>query len=68
MITPATYRKIAGVLLAAAVPGIACHGYYAYEAAAGASVIWRIAIVLAYPALLIALLWGLMVLCSPRRR
>jgi hypothetical protein len=67
MITAAICRKIAGVLLVVALPGIACHGYYAYEAAAGANIVWRIAIVLAYPAILIAVAWWLLVLCSPRR-
>lgn len=67
MIGAAGVRKIAAVLLALAVPGIACHGYYAYEAAAGASVLWRVLIVLAYPALLIALVWGVMLLSAPAR-
>ena len=67
MIAPAAFRKIAAVLLTIAVPGIACHGYYAYEAAAGSSAFWRAMIVLAYPALLIGLVWGVMALCSAKR-
>lgn len=66
MITPATVRKIAGVLLAIAVPGIACHGYYTYEATADAPVQWRVAMVLAYPAMLIALVWCVMKLCASK--
>lgn len=67
MIAPATFRKIAGVLLALAVPGIACHGYYAYEAATTGNPLWRLLIVLAYPVALIALVWGLMAVCRDRR-
>ncbi len=67
MIRAAGARKIAAVLLAVAVPGIACHGYYAYAAAADASPLWRGLIVLAYPALLIALAWGAMTMRSPAR-
>jgi len=67
MIGPSGVRKIATALLAIAVPGIACHGYYAYEAAASANVLWRMLILLAYPALLIALVWGLMILSSADR-
>ncbi len=65
--TPAGVRKIAAVLLAVAVPGIACHGYYAFEAAEGANALWRVLIVLAYPALLIALVWGVIRLSAPGR-
>lgn len=67
MIAPATLRKIAGGLLAIAVPGIACHGYYAFEAAATASAFWRVLIVLVYPAALIALVGGVLILCRARR-
>jgi formate-dependent nitrite reductase membrane component NrfD len=64
---PDTLRKIAIVLMVIAVPGIACHGYYAYEAASGSSLLWRVAIVLAYPAIMIALVWWVSVLCAPGR-
>lgn len=67
MIAPATVRKLAGGLLAIAVPGIACHGYYAYEAAATSGAFWRVLIVLAYPVALIALVWGVIVVCRARQ-
>lgn len=57
---PDLLRKCAVALLVIALPGIACHGWYAYEAAADASVFWRVAIVLAYPALLLLLAWALL--------
>lgn len=62
--TPEVLRKCAVALLVVALPGIACHGYYAYEAAADASVFWRIAIVLAYPALLLLAAWAVVRLGS----
>lgn len=64
---PEILRKCAVALLVIALPGIACHGYYAYEAAADASVVWRVAIVLAYPALLLMLTWVVVRLCSAAR-
>lgn len=63
LIAPATVRKLGGVLLALAVPGIACHGYYAYEAAANSSAFWRLLIVLAYPLVLMVLVWVLVLIC-----
>lgn len=68
MIAPRLVRKLAIGILVIAVPGIACHGYYAYEAAADASTAWRVAIVLAYPAVLIALAWALVWLCNLANR
>lgn len=61
---PDHLRTLVLAVLVIAVPGIACHGYYAYEAAANASMLWRIATVLAYPALLIGLTWGVLRWCA----
>lgn len=58
--TPDLLRKCAVALLVIALPGIACHGWYAYEAAAEASLLSRVAIVLAYPALLLLLAWAVL--------
>lgn len=67
VIAPLISRNIAGVILAIAMPGIACHGYYAVEALGAVSVFWRGVVIAAYPAALIGLAWCLLTLSSARR-
>ncbi len=61
-------RLFIGVLVAIAVPGIACFGWYSTESAGATTAAVRTMVIVAYPVALIALTFLVLALVSPSRR
>ncbi len=67
MISSGLTRLLAGIIIAVALPSIACFGWYSMDSVQNASTALRAMVVIAYPAALIALTLLMLAFISARR-